>query len=249
MAYSQHRDHSSGLGKLHTAVLDRLWVFPVLSQLLLHGMRWGKLLKSCDWSSAPSSPCLIFTWAKGMLLKFVSHSCLLWLCGLLWPANNVTALPEKWLSSACTWQQWVRKDERNIFACLPGLISITRMPGCVWVAPIGSVKSKQEKQVCQLCYICVTVVALLERIYWEAEICVSMKWHVHQVLPMEPGVTCKNIWVNGIRVRFWEPFPSLPVAYRTVLLLIPCALQCVYLEAVLELWFLVTSGVAGWKHC
>lgn len=146
MAYSQHRDHSSGLGKLHTAVLDRLWVFPVVSQLLLHGMRWGKLLKSCDWSSAPSSPCLIFTWAKGMLLKFVSHSCLLWLCGPLWPANNVIALPEKWLSSVCTWQQWVRKDERNIFACLPGLISITRMPGCVCLLRLGRWKVSRKSK-------------------------------------------------------------------------------------------------------
>lgn len=182
-----------------------------------------------------------------MLLKFISHNCLLWLCSPLWPVNSVTALPEKGLSSVCTWQQWLRKDERNIFACHPGLISITWMSGCVWIALTGSVKSKQEKQVCHLCYICIVVVASLERIYWKAELCVSTKEALDVHASMEPGVTCKNILVNGIRLRFQEPFPCLPVAYRTVLLLIPCTLQCVFLGAVLELWFSAIVGVAGWK--
>lgn len=42
IVYLQHTDHSSGVGKLHTAVQDRLGVFPILSQLLLHGTRWGQ---------------------------------------------------------------------------------------------------------------------------------------------------------------------------------------------------------------
>lgn len=42
IVYLQHTDHSSGVGKLHTAVQDRLRVFPVLSQLLLHGTCWGQ---------------------------------------------------------------------------------------------------------------------------------------------------------------------------------------------------------------
>lgn len=69
-------DHTSELGKMHTAVLGEAWVFPALSQLMTYPGGREELFKSCICSCSSLVPRLLLHRSlheKNVLLKIISQ--------------------------------------------------------------------------------------------------------------------------------------------------------------------------------
>lgn len=85
---TKHVDHKSGLGKMHTAALGEVWVFPALSQLMAYAGGREELFKSCICSCSSLVPWLLLHRSlheNNVLLKLISQ-----IINPLWRYNQYT---------------------------------------------------------------------------------------------------------------------------------------------------------------